>query len=277
MPVYNGESYIRKALDALLGQTYTDFELVISDNLSTDSTWAICSEYAARDSRIKIFRQPENMGAMGNFQFVLGEARRKYFMWAACDDVWDKDFISECVACLDEDAQATMVFPRACVMSAAFPLLSMKTLPDLSFVSNEDACVRIKNFIFLDESSHKANVIYGVWRVGKAKHFMEVWKGLAAVKINLRFSLDGVACAIFFAQNRAVQIDKVLFYKYYRYIPPGHSLGNIVAKINFNADTRKKSKQELVSNNAKVIKRTLKKQGVWSEKHEKIIAMYIAR
>src|SRR5450759_757223 len=85
MPVYNGEKYISEALDALLAQTFTNFELLISDNASTDGTTAICRHYADRDSRIHYVRQSENRGGVANFKFVLDEARGEYFMWAACD------------------------------------------------------------------------------------------------------------------------------------------------------------------------------------------------
>ena len=93
MPVYNGEPFIREALDSLLAQTFTDFELIISDNASTDATKAICLEYAARDARVHYVRQPENRGALANFQFALDEAAGEYFMWAAADDVWDLEWI----------------------------------------------------------------------------------------------------------------------------------------------------------------------------------------
>jgi glycosyltransferase involved in cell wall biosynthesis len=93
MPVYNGESFIREALDSLLAQTFTDFELIISDNASTDGTEAICREYAAKDDRIRYVRQAENRGGLANFQFVLDEAVGEYFMWAAADDRWDVRWI----------------------------------------------------------------------------------------------------------------------------------------------------------------------------------------
>lgn len=93
MPVYNGERFIRKALDSLLAQTFTDFELIISDNASTDSTPLICKEYAIKDKRIKYIKQTENRGSKFNFNFVCQKACADYFMWAAVDDVWDKNFI----------------------------------------------------------------------------------------------------------------------------------------------------------------------------------------
>lgn len=93
MPVYNGEKYIREALDSLLGQTFRNFELIISDNASTDGTQAICQSYLNRDSRIRYVRQSENLGALNNFCFVLKEAQAQYFMWAACDDTWSTEWV----------------------------------------------------------------------------------------------------------------------------------------------------------------------------------------
>ena len=107
MPVYNGEPFIRKALDSLLAQTFTDFELIISDNASTDGTEAICREYASRDARICYVRQSENLGVSANFQFVLNEAVGEYFMWAAADDWWDPNWINVLSESLDKDQSAS--------------------------------------------------------------------------------------------------------------------------------------------------------------------------
>lgn len=93
MPVYNGAEFIVAALDSLLAQTFTDFELIISDNASTDATQSICEEYVLRDARIRYVRQPVNQGALTNFQFVLDQAKGKFFMWAAADDQWDPHWI----------------------------------------------------------------------------------------------------------------------------------------------------------------------------------------
>mgnify|MGYP001347938156 CR=1 FL=1 len=93
MPVYNGEKFIRAAIQSFLQQTYRNFELIISDNASTDMTESICREYAVKDKRIKYVRQPQNFGGGHNFTFVLDEACGEYFMWAACDDVFSKNFV----------------------------------------------------------------------------------------------------------------------------------------------------------------------------------------
>lgn len=93
LPVYNGEKDLPACLDALLGQSFDQFELIISDNASTDRTEAICREYAERDSRIRYVRQPENNGPLRNFRFVFDVAQAEYFMWAGCDDFWSSDFL----------------------------------------------------------------------------------------------------------------------------------------------------------------------------------------
>ncbi|MFH1619525.1 MAG: glycosyltransferase family A protein [bacterium] len=95
MPVYNGESRVRHALDSLLAQSFADFELIISDNASTDKTAAICGEYAGNDRRIQFHRQAVNKGSSHNFDFVLQQARGEYFMWAAHDDAWDTFFLEK--------------------------------------------------------------------------------------------------------------------------------------------------------------------------------------
>ncbi|MBF0414790.1 MAG: glycosyltransferase family 2 protein [Magnetococcales bacterium] len=95
MPVYNGELFIREALDSLLSQTFTDFELIISDNASTDGTEAICREYAAKDERIRYVRQEKNKGVVANFKIVLDEAVGEYFMWTAADDRLSHNWIAE--------------------------------------------------------------------------------------------------------------------------------------------------------------------------------------
>ncbi len=93
MPVYNGARYLREALNSLINQTYHDFELIISDNASTDGTREICEAYEKQDSRIRYIRQDKNIGALQNFQFVLNRAQGEYFMWAAADDRWDENWI----------------------------------------------------------------------------------------------------------------------------------------------------------------------------------------
>src|ERR1700754_708341 len=94
MPVYNGERYLRDTIGAILAQTFTDFELIISDNASTDGSSAICAEFAQRDPRIRYVRQEINRGAAANFRYVLDAARAPFFVWAGADDMRSPDFLA---------------------------------------------------------------------------------------------------------------------------------------------------------------------------------------
>ncbi|MFF3607007.1 glycosyltransferase family 2 protein [Streptomyces sp. NPDC002463] len=102
LPVYNGEEYLAESLDALLGQTYGDFELVISDNASTDGTQDICRTYAEKDARIRYIRLPRNVGATPNHNRVFAECRTELFKWASHDDLYARDLLKRCVEALDE-------------------------------------------------------------------------------------------------------------------------------------------------------------------------------
>ena len=118
MPVYNGERFLGEALDSLLSQTFKDFELVISDNASTDTTEEICREYARRDSRIRYFRSEENQGAAWNFNQVFALSSGAYFKWFAHDDVLAPSYLERCVELLDSsDPSVVLVYPQRIVMT----------------------------------------------------------------------------------------------------------------------------------------------------------------
>lgn len=157
MPVYNGEKYVREALDSLLAQTFTDFELIISDNGSTDGSSEVLRAVAARDGRISYFRQDHPIRAYDNFRFVLEQARGEYFMWAAHDDQWDSDFVAKLVEALEQHRDAVLAFG------------------DLNIVTPEDEKGRVVPFHFetlamgwparlLKLSRLQCYYIYGVWR-----------------------------------------------------------------------------------------------------------------
>ena len=93
MPVYNGEKFLYNSLKSLISQSFSNFELLISDNASTDRTSKICEEFARKDQRIKYFRQAENIGPWRNFKFLLDKADTEYFMWSAADDIRSDNFI----------------------------------------------------------------------------------------------------------------------------------------------------------------------------------------
>ncbi len=112
LPVYNGEQFLAEAIDTLLAQTFSDFELIISDNASTDGTEAICRDRAARDPRIRYYRSDTNRGAMWNFNIVVELARGEYFKWAAHDDKHEPTYVERCVEVLDRDPDVALACTR---------------------------------------------------------------------------------------------------------------------------------------------------------------------
>ena len=103
LPVYNGERFLAQALECLLAQTFGDFELVISDNASTDRTPEICHAYVQRDPRVRYVRNPLNLGSVPNFNRVFELSTAPLFKWAAHDDLHHETYLEGCVRLLDED------------------------------------------------------------------------------------------------------------------------------------------------------------------------------
>lgn len=102
LATYNGEKYLAEQLESILNQTYKDFNLIISDDNSNDSTVKILEKYAKKDSRITVFKQNKNLGVISNFEFLLSKVNSKYFMFSDQDDIWNEDKIEKSLNKLKE-------------------------------------------------------------------------------------------------------------------------------------------------------------------------------
>lgn len=112
MPVYNGEKHVAQSIENMLTQTFGDFELIISDNASTDRTAEICADFAARDPRIRLIRQPQNQGAAFNWNAVVAPARGEYFKWASANDFCAPNMLERCVQTLDREPDVVICYGR---------------------------------------------------------------------------------------------------------------------------------------------------------------------
>jgi glycosyltransferase involved in cell wall biosynthesis len=112
LPVYNGERFIRDTLDSIRAQTFQDWELIISDNASTDGTAEICREYAARDPRIRHERNLRNIGGTRNFNRTIELASAPYFKSANADDLCEPDLVARCVETLDQHPEVVLCYGR---------------------------------------------------------------------------------------------------------------------------------------------------------------------
>lgn len=114
LPVYNGAHLLPDAFASILGQDFADFELIVSDNASTDGSDEVCRDWAARDGRIRYLRHDRNRGASFNHNVCVEEARAGLFKWCSDDDVLRPTFLSRCVQALADDPAAVVAYPRAC-------------------------------------------------------------------------------------------------------------------------------------------------------------------
>src|SRR5436190_3693526 len=112
LAVYNGEKYLSQTLDSIVDQTFGDFELVISDNASSDGTEDICRQYAARDARIRYSQSPVNIGLTNNFNRAFRLSSGQYFRWAAADDVFAPTSLERCVDILDKHSEVVLCYPK---------------------------------------------------------------------------------------------------------------------------------------------------------------------
>jgi len=164
--VYNGENYLRAAVDSLLAQTYGDFELVLSDNGSDDATADICRDYASRDSRVRYERSEVNRGAAWNHNRVLELARGELFKLAAHDDVCHPAFLERCVSALDAEPGAVLAFTRMRVLRRIQRGWTITDYPHSIDLSSPLADQRFKSVIRAEVPSYP---LFGVVRTACAR------------------------------------------------------------------------------------------------------------
>lgn len=192
--VYNGERYLREALDSALAQTYTNFELVISDNASTDKTEEICREYTEKDSRIRYIRQPENRGLHLNCMFIVQEAKGEYFIFLHHDDALKSNFLEEAVS-------YALSHKNCVIVTSDFEVIdqfgNIKTIAKLESMRGNVKWSRRSREFFKCPMTHTGQLcIYGLLKTkATRKAFIEmpVPKTLSGAELYLisRFATEG--------------------------------------------------------------------------------------
>lgn len=182
LPTFNRPDMLREAVNSILGQTFADFELVISDNCSTDPKVAeLCAQWAERDPRITYIRQPLQRSATDNFLAVFRMTSAPLFMWAADDDLWNDAFLEKAVAALDHDDSISAWMCHINVIDPAG--LVVREIPNLArFNSSRSKSVDLARFVAHPECLGKANLFYSVFRraklataIEKAQRYFAVW------------------------------------------------------------------------------------------------------
>jgi glycosyltransferase involved in cell wall biosynthesis len=112
MPVYNREKYVGASIEAHLNQSFGDFELILTDNCSTDRSESICRSYAEKDPRVKYYRNPRNLGAAGNYRRCWELSTGEYFRWNPSDDLVSPNLLERAVTILDHDPSVFVAYGR---------------------------------------------------------------------------------------------------------------------------------------------------------------------
>lgn len=164
LPVYNGELFLANALESLVSQTFSDFEIIISDNSSTDATAEICREYAIKDLRIRYVRQACNIGSFANFDYVLKVSVGEYFMWAAADDVRRPEFIDSLVTILDANSCLVCAMTDVEVVDASGHRLRHENLDRIRLYKCLRHPIGSRIQFFKNPPSNLFFCIYGLYR-----------------------------------------------------------------------------------------------------------------
>ena len=163
IPVRNGERFLGEAVESLLSQTFTDLEVVICDNASTDRTQEICEAFAARDPRVRYFRNSTNLGPAGNHNKCVSLARGQYFRWHAHDDMCLPTYLARCVEALDGDPSVVLVYPCTVIVDE-----KGEVLENYDFRPATDSVRPSKRFgslVMIHHRSHRAVEIFGLMRM----------------------------------------------------------------------------------------------------------------
>jgi|GEM_PF-3508982 len=157
LPVCNGETYLPRAIDSILKQSYREFELIISDNSSDDNTRKIIQIYAKNEERIHVFSQPNRIPIQQNFKFVLDQARGSFFMWAAYDDFWSVDYLFDLLTVFQENPGCELAVGKVIKVSAESGYLSEHLFPDIDLIKSTQLVELLK--------STQSAWIYGLFRI----------------------------------------------------------------------------------------------------------------
>lgn len=165
MPVHNGERYLASAIESVLAQTDPDFELIISDNASTDASGEIARSYAARDARITYLHQAQNLGAAANYNLLFHAARAPLFRWFNADDLIEPSLHAHCRAALAEHPQAVLAWGLTRLINEAGDVI--EDYDDRLDLRDERPSDRFSRFF---EVVGLTNVIYGLMRRDALAH-----------------------------------------------------------------------------------------------------------
>ncbi len=162
VPVFNGQRFIARTLQSLLDQTFSNLEIIVTDNASTDATEQICRDFAARDPRVRYYRAQANRGISANFRWGFELARGEYFRWNAADDFVAPTFVQKCVEILAADASVVLAFARTRIVDEEDQPIRDNTYDAAADLASPAA--RFNRLITIDHRRHGAHELWGLMR-----------------------------------------------------------------------------------------------------------------
>ena len=182
MTTYNRPEFLKQALEGVLGQTYTNLEVIVSEDCTPcERTKALLAEYAKQDSRVRPFHQPTNIGPPANFQFVLKQARGDYFFWADDDDLRDPTWVEVLFRKLTTEDAVVAFSNLACIDLDGKVLRRFRPLQ-----FSGSRTVRLARYFLSEAAEGKANLVCGLYRTSflrGIKHWGEYRRSLLAVDV----------------------------------------------------------------------------------------------
>jgi glycosyltransferase involved in cell wall biosynthesis len=223
MPVYNGARWLEESVESILSQSFSDFELFIADNASTDETEAICHRYAEADARVRYYRHPSNQGALRNYNDVFGMTTSKYFKWASCSDLCKPTLFERCIEILEAHDEVVLAYAQTVLFSSI-------TGEERLFYQNltlEDDAASQRIGIAFDWLEGLNNAYNGVFRRSALVNMMP-YKEARGFDINLMLEMS--------LYGKFIEIYEPLFYRRYETESTGEQLNDAGRLSFFGAD-----------------------------------------
>ena len=166
IPVYNESRFLKKTIDSLLNQTYSNIEIIAIDNASTDNSFRILEEYSNKDPRLKIFKNDKNIGLSNNFNLLVSKSSGEYFGWIGAHDIYNKDYIEKMVSKIIKNNNSSVVFSNVSKIDSDNKIIINKKETGFQLLNN-NKFIRLLKIPWLIKGS--GDIVMGMFEVDKLK------------------------------------------------------------------------------------------------------------
>ena len=166
IPVYNESRFLKKTIESLLNQTYSNIEIIAIDNASTDNSFRILEEYSNKDHRLKIFKNDKNIGLSNNFNLLVSKSSGEYFGWIGAHDIYNKDYVEKMVSKIIKNNNSSVVFSNVSNIDSDNKIIIDKKETGFQLLNN-NKFIRLIKIPWLIKGS--GDIVMGIFEVDKLK------------------------------------------------------------------------------------------------------------